>query len=730
MEKIKTDMDEKQRRLLQEYIFNLEDIKEKAEELAIAHGKLKQSQDMLTAVIGSITHGICLLRNRTFVWCNKTFTDILGWELEEIIGKTTEIIYPGAGEDEKAGIIHGNVPQAKSIIYEFDLLHKGGRHVPCLLTGRPIDVNNPSGGYVLSITDFTELKRIQEELRNAYRELEQRSDELVLTNEQLEKEIQERKGAENKLNQYRNRLEELIKERTRQLKKANEQLRQEITERKQAEELYRTLAHSSHAGVYIAQEGKLQFVNPHILEYTGYSEDKLLGSDTLDYVHPDDHAMVRKNIIEMLKATKTAPYEYRLIDREGNVKWLMETVRSITYKGSRAILGNTMDITERYKMEKFLSQSQKMQAIGTLAGGIAHDFNNILGAMIGYTEMAQLAASPEKRQHYLEQVIRACDRAKNLVNQILTFSRQKEQERRPILLAPIIQEGIKLLRSSLPSTIKITQSITDTPIMVLADATQIHQVLMNLCTNAAHAMHDKGGILNIQLVQKWIYPVQKTHPIGLEPGNYAELTVNDTGYGIAASIMDRIFDPFFTTKKPGEGTGLGLSVVYGIVRNHGGSIDVASKPGQGTTFSVYLPLIKADEKIEEKVAETVLGGSERILFVDDEAALVEGTKEMMASLGYRVTSRTSSVEAMELFRARPHGFDLVITDMTMPNMTGVELARELLKIRPDIPIIICTGYSEIISDEMVKSIGIRQLVMKPLFRKDLAKVIKEVLNTG
>jgi PAS domain S-box-containing protein len=720
MKKTKMDMDEQHRRSLQEYIFNLEDFKEKAEELTSAHEQLKQSQDLLMAVMGSTTHGICLLKKHTFFWCNKAFTDILGWTLEEVIGKTAQILHPGIEENEVVG----------HIIHEYDLIHKDGHRVPCLVAGRPLDMNNPSGGYVVSIIDFTELKRMQADLRKAYGELEKRSDELVLTNEQLEKEIKERKAAEDKLNQYRNRLEELIKERTKQLKKANEHLRQEIVERKQAEELYKTLAFSSHAGVYIAQEGNLQFVNPRILEYTGYSEDKLLGHYTLDFIHPDDRAMVRKNVADMMKGTKTAPYEYRIIDREGNIKWLMETVKPIIYKGDRALLGNTMDITERYQMEKFLNQSQKMQAIGTLAGGIAHDFNNILGAMIGYTEMAQFETSPDKRQYYLDQVIRACDRAKNLVNQILTFSRQREQERKPILLAPIIKEGIKLLRSSLPSTIKITQSISDSQLMVLADPTQIHQVLMNLCTNAAHAMQEGGGILNIQLIQKWIYPVQTTRPIGLEPGDYAELVVNDTGYGIDSSIIDRIFDPFFTTKKPGEGTGLGLSVVYGIVRNHGGAIDVASTPGQGTTFNIYLPLIKTDTEIEEKVAETVHGGSERILFVDDEAALVEGGKELLASLGYRVTPRMSSVEALDVFRERPHDFDLVITDMTMPNMTGVDLARELLKIRPNIPIIICTGYSHVMSEEMAKSIGIRRLAMKPLFRKDLAKAIREVLETG
>ncbi len=718
MENEKIEQDEQQRRFLQEYIFQLEDIKEKAEELTIAHEKLEQSQTLLMAVVGSTIHGICLLRNRAFVWCNKAFTDILGWELEEIAGNPAGILHPDLEGGE----------EAEPAIREYDLLHKDGCHVPCLISGCHLDINDPALGYVLSITDFTKLKQVQQALQKADGELGKRSEELALTNARLAKEIKERIEAEEKLNQYRNRLEELIRERTKQLKKSNEQLRLEIAERKQVEELYKTLANSSHAGVFIAQEGKLRFVNPHMKEYTGYSEDELMGSSPLDFIHPDDREVTRTNAIDVLKGVKAAPYEYRIIDRTGNIRWLMETVRSITYKGQKAILGNTMDVTERYQMEKFLSQSQKMQAIGTLAGGIAHDFNNILGAMIGYTEMAQFENSRDKRQYYLDQVLHACDRAKNLVNQILTFSRQREQERKPLHLSPIIKEVIKLLRSSLPSTIKITQFIAESPIMVLADPTKIHQVLMNLCTNAAHAMQEKGGTLNIRLARKWVYPVQTTHPISLEPGEYAELTVSDTGYGIDASIIDRIFDPFFTTKKPGEGTGLGLSVVYGIIRNHGGSIDVASTPGQVTTFNVYLPLIKTDKQTEEKATEKIPGGSERILFVDDEAALVEGGKAMMASLGYRVTSGTSSMEALEVFRARPHTFDLVITDMTMPNMTGVHLARELLKIRPDLPIILCTGYSEVISEEKAKSIGIRRLVMKPLFRKDLARIIREVLE--
>jgi len=368
-------------------------------------------------------------------------------------------------------------------------------------------------------------------------------------------------------------------------------------------------------------------------------------------------------------------------------------------------------------------------AVGTLAGGVAHDFNNILSAVIGYTEMALGESSiSESPRRYLEQIYKAGERAKDLVKQILTFSRKQEQERKPVLATPIIKEGIKLLRSSLPTTINITQNIADVSVMILADPTQIHQVLMNLCTNAAHAMREKGGILNIQLIRERVDHDRPLHPFNLGAGDYAKLTVSDTGHGIDVSVMERIYDPFFTTKAPGEGTGLGLSVVYGIVRDHGGAIDITSELGKGTTVNVFFPLEDMEMPVSEKAHEQIPGGSERILFVDDEAALAELGSVMLTSLGYHVTSRTSSIEALEAFRVRPHDFDLVITDMTMPNMRGDDLARELLKIRPDIPVILCTGFSEMISEEKAKSLGIRRLVMKPIFKENIASVIREVLD--
>ena len=389
------------------------------------------------------------------------------------------------------------------------------------------------------------------------------------------------------------------------------------------------------------------------------------------------------------------------------------------------------DITDRTHLEVQFRQAQKMETIGTLAGGIAHDFNNILSAVLGYTEMA--IGETELDSHlrrYLDQVFKAGERARDLVKQILFFSRQLDEKPRPLRVSPIIKEVLKLLRASLPSTIKISQEISEGGDTILADPTQIHQILMNLCTNAAYAMQGKNGELKISLVPVNIEPPDNLiihHD--LSPGMYLRLAVSDTGAGIDNEIIDRIFDPFFTTKKPGEGTGLGLSVVYGIAKSYGGAITVQSEVGRGTEFNVYLPLVIEDTgRNDVKDKTPIPGGKERILFVDDEAALVQLATGILSGLGYEVVGRTSSLEALELFRARPEWFDLVITDMTMPNMTGSELAQELLRIRPDIPVILCTGFSEAMTQDKAKTIGVKEFIMKPIVQRQIAEAIRRALN--
>ena len=391
------------------------------------------------------------------------------------------------------------------------------------------------------------------------------------------------------------------------------------------------------------------------------------------------------------------------------------------------------DITERVKTERErqnlqfqLTQAQKMEAIGTLAGGIAHDFNNILSAIIGYTELAYYEI-PEgnKAQSRLKEVLKGGERARDLVNQILTFSRQTEHEKRPVQIGLVIKEALKLLRSSLPSNIEIKTDI-DTGGMVIGDPTQIHQIAMNLCTNAYHAMREQGGILGIEL---------KTADIDsdfqnpdLPPGPYIRLSVSDTGQGIPPGHLKRIFDPYFTTKKRGEGTGLGLAVVNGIVQAHRGIITVQSEQGKGTRFEICLPRIEEAFESEKTEPEPTPRGNERILIVDDEEALAVMGKEMLERLGYKVVAKASSIEALETFREGFKEFDLVITDMAMPHMTGEKLAGELMKIRPDIPVILCTGFSEMMNEEKAKVMGIRAFTMKPLVMGDLGRTIRKVLD--
>ncbi|MBA4395533.1 MAG: hybrid sensor histidine kinase/response regulator, partial [Desulfobacca sp.] len=383
----------------------------------------------------------------------------------------------------------------------------------------------------------------------------------------------------------------------------------------------------------------------------------------------------------------------------------------------------------REKMEKLLQEAQKLEAIGTLAGGIAHDFNNILSAIIGYAGLMQLAEIPQDSPlgSYLEGIIRAGDRAKDLVSQILTFSQDNEKERRPVRLSFIIKEVIKFLRASLPSTIKIHQDLSKETSTILANATQMHQVLMNLCTNAAQAMREKGGSLDVELAEVVLDAEEATHHPELKVGPYVKLSVIDSGHGMSPEILERIFEPYFTTKAKGEGTGLGLAVTHGIIKNHDGAIYAKSELGKGSRFEVYLPVYEPGDFEVRLVAEEPLPqGNERVLFVDDEPTLLEIGKKILKRLGYQVEVRTGSLEALEVFRANPDDFDLVITDLTMPNMTGDRLAKELLAIRPGIPIILCTGFSQVVNQEKAKSMGIKEWVMKPLTVRNLAETVRKV----
>jgi CheY-like chemotaxis protein len=374
---------------------------------------------------------------------------------------------------------------------------------------------------------------------------------------------------------------------------------------------------------------------------------------------------------------------------------------------------------------------QKMEALGTLAGGIAHDFNNILMPILINTELALFDVPAESpAANSLRLVLSAANRGKEMVKQITTFSRMKVQEHRPLEIATVVKEALSFISSSLPKHIEIQEEIRAKSSMVAADPTQIQQVLMNLCGNAADAMRENGGLLRVALDEVAVDETLVSMEPGLKVGPYVRLTVSDTGAGITPDVMVKIFDPFFTTKDPAGGTGMGLPMVHGIVKSHGGIVTVVSEVGKGTTFTVYLPRVRAESANDSPDEDPITTGKETILVVDDEEYQVQSIRDMLTRLGYQVTGKTRSLEALELFRTQPQQFDLVITDEVMPVMTGSKLAQELLKIRPDLPIILCTGYSEAITADRVEKIGLRELMMKPFGIREIAKTIRKVLDAN
>ncbi|WP_051958019.1 PAS domain-containing hybrid sensor histidine kinase/response regulator [Desulfobacter vibrioformis] len=486
---------------------------------------------------------------------------------------------------------------------------------------------------------------------------------------------------------------------------------------KQKERLSSLVGSLIDAIVVLDRNGKIKFVNKAACEFFGKKENDLLD---IAFGFP-----VKLGTI----------FEIETTFGRGKTRFAEAKATEIDWDGESSYLLSLRDITEkkhameeRGKMNKQLQQTQKLEAIGNLAGGIAHDFNNILSSIIGFAQLALYQV--EKNTVFeddLQEILIAGNRAKDLVKQILTFARKSEEETTPVQPSIITKEVLKFIRSSLPTSIDIRQTITSNS-FIMGNPTQIHQILMNLCTNAAHAMEDHGGLLEVCIEDICAHSGLQKETIDLKPGDYIQIRVSDTGTGIPDEIINSIFDPYFTTKSLGEGTGLGLSVVHGIVEAYGGKITVASRLGKGATFTIYLPITKKRQLNHVYTPEDLPTGSEKILYVDDEAPIAKMGKRKLDQLGYSVVARSSSIEALELFRAKPNDFDLVITDMTMPNMTGDVLASELIGIRPDIPVILCTGFSKKISDKSLAAIGIKAFMNKPFLKADLAKTVRKVLD--
>jgi two-component system cell cycle sensor histidine kinase/response regulator CckA len=553
----------------------------------------------------------------------------------------------------------------------------------------------------------------------------------------LEKELEEKNQAEKELQGHKTHLEERIRERTAELTRANAELQQEIAERRQvahalreSEEKYRLLVETANEAIFIAQDGVIKFPNPKTIEITGYTYDEVKAMPFVNLIHPDDRELVAERYrLRLMGENPPSDYAFRIINKAGAELRVQINSALTTWEGRPATINLIRDITQQLQLEERLRQSQKIESIGTLAGGIAHEFNNILGIIIGNTELA-LEEVPERSlaEGNLQEIHSASLRAKDVVNRILSFARIAPAERKPLRVGAAVKESLKLLRATIPTTIDIRQHIACDAEMILADLTEIHQVLMNLCTNAAHAVGEGPGGLEVRLEPFSLDGAAAMRYDGLNSGPHVRLTVADTGNGIEPGVMGRIFDPYFTTKQIGQGLGMGLAIVHGIVKKNDGAIRIESEPGHGTRVEVLFPQIETRAEAALPAYGALPKGSERILVVDDEASLAEMTSRMLEKLGYTAVSATSSREALRLFQSQPERFDLVITDMAMPEMAGDRLAREVLRIRPDMPVILCTGHSDRIDAERAAELGIAGFYMKPFDMQTLAVEVRKVLQ--
>lgn len=626
---------------------------------------LHQSEETLSSIFKAAPIGIGMVCDRIITQANERLCEMVGRAREELLQKEARILYPSDAEHEYVGKMkYEQIREKGTGTVETRWQHKSGAIRDILLSSTPINPDDWSEGVTFTALDITD-----------------------------------RKQTEKRLNMAHN--------------------------------MFLTVLDGIDATIYVAdmQTYEILFMNKHIIESFGRD-------------------MTGEICWEVFR-NESGPCQIcsndKLIDENGNPtglytwqgqnpitkKWYINNDRAIQWIDGRLVrIQIATDITDVKNMEEGLRQAQKMESIGNLAGGIAHDFNNILFPIIGMSELLLQDLTPGSLQHQnVQQILQAGKRGRDLIQQILAFSRQSEQSMIPIRIQQIMKEVLTLSRSSIPADIDIVQDIQSDCGLVMADPTQIHQLAMNLITNAYHAVEPSGGNIMVQLKEVKLEQ-NSIEGSSLESGSYARLTVSDTGCGMDAHIRKKIFEPYFTTKRKTKGTGLGLSVVYGIAKEHGGDIIVQSELNQYTTFDVYFPLLAdgVDQSQIFEKAEIIEKGNERILLVDDEEPIAQFEKQMLERYGYQVEARYSSLDALEAFKAKPHSFDLIITDMTMPNMTGDRLAKEVLSIRPDVPIIICTGFSARINEEKSRALGIKGFLLKPVAGAQMAKMVRSVLD--
>ena len=751
--------------------------------------KSGKSDDFFRSMSLSAPVGIGFVVNRMLLWINEKMSEITGYSRDELEGQSACILYPGKDEFDRVCLEKYEQIKARgtgSIDTQFK--RKDGAIVDIHLSFTPIDQENWSAGVTFIAQDVTERKKMERELKRSKKEWERTFDampDIVTIQDKNLTIIRANEAASSTLGKSwkkivghhcfslfrnddtpcrdcplvdtkdhyfpcsgeiyhekigktflvsaapifdeQNRLEYII------------HVAKDISDLKKSEvgrlRLAAAIEQVSEIIMVSDREGNIQYVNPAFEKTTGFTCEEAIGQNCCFLSRDDQNTTSFDKMCMALHGGET--WSGSLINTKKDGSLFEEEATFTPVKDDEGRITNFVavkrDVSHEKSLEKQLRQAVKMEAIGTLAGGIAHDFNNILSAILGYSEMAraQLTADDPVGKD-LDRVIQSGYRATDLVKQILTFSRQEEGDLKPFKVHFIVGEVLKLLRSTLPTTIELKENVATDCRPILADSTQLHQVLMNLCTNAKHAIGPHTGNIHVSLSE-----IEVTDDNGIvdcpqiETGMYLDIEVSDTGCGMDELTLSKIFDPFFTTKEKGKGTGLGLAVVHGIIKQHKGEITVSSEPGVGTIFHIYLPIIN-EEYIQpvQLVNEDIPTGNERLLIVDDERVLGQLMQRMLKSLGYSITFFTSSVEAWEAYRSNPDEFDLVITDMTMPEMTGIDLTGKLLDLRPDLPVILCTGFSEAINEATARSFGICEYVTKPVDKNTLARAIRKALAGG
>lgn len=631
----------------------------------------RESETTLRSIFRAAPTGIGMVCDRVIKKANERLCKITGYTREELLGKSARILY---GTDKDFDYVgrekYAQIRERNTGTVETRWLRKDGTMIDVLLSSAPIDPKDLSIGVTFTALDITSRKEAEEDLR-------------------------------------------------------------------ESEEQYRSLFKNNHSIMLLIDPETANIVdaNPAAVSFYGWSYEALIRKKMF-YINTLTEEQVFGEM-EKAKMEQRNQFYFRHRLASGEIRDVEVYSGPIKVHGKELLYSIVHDITSRKKAEEEkaalegqLLHAQKMESIGTLSGGIAHDFNNLLAIILGNAELA-MEDVPEwhPAKDNINEIRTASLRARDVVRQLLSFGRKTDPKKRPVKLVQIVEDALKFLRFSIPTSIEIHQNIpNDTDNTILADSTQINQVMINLFTNAAHAMEDAGGVITIGIQNVYLDQVSAPFYPDLSLGNYVKLTVSDTGTGIDHEIKDRIFDPYFTTKEVGKGSGIGLSVVHGIVKSHNGAIYVDSKFGKGTTFSILFPATEEEAVIETEAIEKLSTGNERILFVDDEKSMAEIGRRRLERLGYQVEAKTNPIEALELFRADPDQFDLVITDMTMPHITGDKLVKEILKIRPDMPTILCTGFSEKIDEEKAKKIGVRQYIEKPFDRGKLSRLVRKVLD--